>query len=194
MPWFEGSFTHLHPNLWISEAIFSCKGLWTKSLASVPATLLTPWPCCVAMSLSRRASSSVYLSKVWLKLGKGTTPSDTVVVNKVHSWTGVVQLPWVWYLCSLSCMKNFLLLYHISTPSSGKLWLWVFLFTDFCNTSFEGNQNVKPRGTIEVNADVLIVAAEKWVEVFDFHGSGQRPRTIPLQLLVEQVPCWKNTL
>lgn len=53
---------------------------------------------------------------------------------------------------------------------------------------------MKPRGTIEVNADVLIVAAEKWVEVFDFHGSGQRPRTIPLQLLVEQVPCWKNAL
>lgn len=45
----------------------------------------------------------------------------------------------------------------------------------------------KPRGTVEVNAPVLLLASTKWVEVFDFVGNGARPRTIPLKLVLEQV-------
>ena len=44
-----------------------------------------------------------------------------------------------------------------------------------------------PRGTVEANAPVLILASTKWVEVFDFVGNGSRPRTIPLKLVLEQV-------
>lgn len=44
-----------------------------------------------------------------------------------------------------------------------------------------------PRGAVEANAAVLTFAAEKWVEIFDFVGSGSRPRTLPLKLVVDQV-------
>ena len=45
---------------------------------------------------------------------------------------------------------------------------------------------------MEANADVLRFAAEKWVEVFDFEGSGSRPRTLPLKLVLDQ-EHWINS-
>lgn len=50
----------------------------------------------------------------------------------------------------------------------------------------------KPRGTVEANAPVLLLASTKWVEMFDFDGAGSQPRTIPLKLVLDQVIWIQN--
>lgn len=50
------------------------------------------------------------------------------------------------------------------------------------------------RAKVEANAHVLMHVAEKWVEVFDFEGSGSRPRTFPLKLVSDQASRKKSSM
>ena len=42
------------------------------------------------------------------------------------------------------------------------------------------------RKAVVLNADVLRMAAASWVDVFDFEGSGSRPKTPPVRPTVEE--------
>ena len=47
-------------------------------------------------------------------------------------------------------------------------------------------KNGSLRKAVAMNCEVLEVAAKLWAEVFDFDGSGSRPRTIPVKPTVVQ--------
>lgn len=49
------------------------------------------------------------------------------------------------------------------------------------------------RKAVVLNADVLRMAATSWVEVFDFEGSGSRPKTPPVRPTVEEAGPWIYT-
>ena len=42
------------------------------------------------------------------------------------------------------------------------------------------------RSGIGMNSEVLVKAAQVWVDVFDFEGVGQRPRTLPVKPTLHQ--------
>ena len=46
---------------------------------------------------------------------------------------------------------------------------------------------------MEINADVLKKAAEKWVAVYDFEGGGSKPKTLPLNLVLTEVNWISST-
>ncbi|CAL1165988.1 unnamed protein product [Cladocopium goreaui] len=46
---------------------------------------------------------------------------------------------------------------------------------------------IRQRKAVVLNADVLRMAATSWVDVFDFEGSGSRPKTPPVRPTVEEV-------
>lgn len=43
-----------------------------------------------------------------------------------------------------------------------------------------------------MNAEVLWAAAEVWVSVFDFEGSGGVPRTFPVKMVLDEAKCWQG--
>ena len=45
------------------------------------------------------------------------------------------------------------------------------------------------RKAVALNCEVLEEAAKLWAEVFDFTGSGSRPRTIPIKPTIVQAYC-----
>ena len=46
------------------------------------------------------------------------------------------------------------------------------------------------RNAISMNSIVLAKAAEVWVSVFDYEGSGSRPRTLPVRPTLHQ--AWRK--
>ena len=158
--------------------------LWFIAISN-PSPASRYWPIRPSwLSLSQRGTLRCHpshLSRGWLKHGSRILISGIMPVNVVLSWTGVGLLLLELQQCYFAWVPTAFFVLFIYRHSS-QVW-----FPKPHHFFHEPYLLLVPRGAVEANAAVLTFAAEKWVEIFDFVGSGSRPRTLPLKLVVDQV-------